>query len=82
MTSVTHVLGQQGIVPESALSGVKELFVPEEQLAQAQTEAESLPCYDITKVVSAQVAWPLGLRAQHRVDSFNPSPARVSVTVN
>ena len=52
MTSVTHVLGQQGIVPESALSGVKELFVPEEQLAQAQTEAESLPCYDITKVVS------------------------------
>ena len=40
----------QGIVPESALRTVKELFVPSDLKAAAVKEAEMLPRVDITKV--------------------------------
>ena len=40
----------QGIVPESALSSVKELFVSDDLKAAAIKEAERLPRLDITQV--------------------------------
>jgi len=42
----------QGIVPESAMRSVKELFVKNELKAAAVTEAESLPRLDITQARS------------------------------
>lgn len=38
----------QGIIPESVLDSVKELFVPKHQLERAKTEAESLESVEIS----------------------------------
>lgn len=40
----------KGVVPESVTSLVKELFVPEDRVAEAQREADALPGLDITLV--------------------------------
>lgn len=37
-------------MPYPTYSGIKELFVPEEKLEEAKTEAEELPSVEITKV--------------------------------
>jgi len=37
-------------LPYSTYSGIKELFVPEEQVEEAKQEAEELPSVEITKV--------------------------------
>lgn len=37
-------------MPYSTYSGIKELFVPEEQVEEAKQEAEELPSVEITKV--------------------------------
>lgn len=40
----------QGILPYSAYSGIKELFVPEEKLEEAKQEAEEMPSIEISTV--------------------------------
>ncbi|XP_076361573.1 bifunctional 3'-phosphoadenosine 5'-phosphosulfate synthase-like [Tachypleus tridentatus] len=47
---VIQFLQDEGIVPESAVNTVKELFVPKERLEEVRVEAESLPCVDIDKL--------------------------------
>ena len=37
-------------MPYSTYSGIKELFVPEEQVEETKQEAEELPSVEITKV--------------------------------
>ena len=41
---------KQGIIPESAVDSVKELFVPEEAQEAAKKEAETLDNVEINKV--------------------------------
>lgn len=43
----------QGIVPESATTQVKELFVPETRVVTAREEAARLATLDVTEVISA-----------------------------
>jgi hypothetical protein len=40
----------QGVVPESTLQTVKELFVPDTLQEHARAEAEQLPVLDISEV--------------------------------
>ena len=40
----------QGIIPESVLDSVKELFVPKHQLERAKAEAESLESVEISDI--------------------------------
>ena len=40
----------QGIVPVAATAQVKELFVGDARIAAAQSEAATLPAYNISKV--------------------------------
>ena len=47
---IRHCVILQGIVPESALSSVKELFISDDLKAAAIKEAERLPRLDITQV--------------------------------
>lgn len=47
---VVELLQQRGIVPESAVTAVKELFVPKKILPEAIAEAESLQALDITEL--------------------------------
>lgn len=47
---VVELLQQRGIVPESAVTAVKELFVPKKILPEAIAEAESLQVLDITEL--------------------------------
>jgi len=47
---VIQLLQQKGVLPLSASTAVKELFVPENRLEGARQEAESLPAVDITKL--------------------------------
>jgi 3'-phosphoadenosine 5'-phosphosulfate synthase len=47
---IVQLLQERGIVPESASTTVKELFVPESLKADAIKEAEILPVVDITEV--------------------------------
>ena len=42
-------------MPYAAYSGLKELFVPEEQVEEAKQEAEELPSVEITKVCRSAV---------------------------
>lgn len=43
-------LSFQSIIPEAVRDNLKELFVPENKLTAAKTEAESLPSVNITKL--------------------------------
>jgi len=47
---IVQLLQKREIVPESALTAVKELFVAENVRSQAVVEAEGLPVVDITEV--------------------------------
>ena len=47
---VVQLLQKQGVVPESAVNIVKELFVPESGLDKAKAEIETLPAVEITKL--------------------------------
>ena len=49
-TNFSCRVSQQDVVPESALKSVKELFVPQALIVEAQKEAESLPTVDVTEV--------------------------------
>jgi hypothetical protein len=48
----------QGIVPESTLETVKELFVPDYLQEHARKETEQLPVLDITEVCNE---WKLSI---------------------
>lgn len=47
---VVQLLQQTGVVPESAVNIVKELFVPESGLENAKSEIHDLPALEITKL--------------------------------
>ncbi|XP_047488236.1 bifunctional 3'-phosphoadenosine 5'-phosphosulfate synthase-like isoform X1 [Penaeus chinensis] len=47
---VLEILQEWSIIPEAVRDNLKELFVPENKLTAAKTEAESLPSVNITKL--------------------------------
>ena len=48
--AMINILFFQGILPRSAVEKVMNLTVPEENLAEAMLEAETLPSVEITKL--------------------------------
>ncbi|GFX27914.1 bifunctional 3'-phosphoadenosine 5'-phosphosulfate synthase [Trichonephila clavipes] len=47
---VIKLLLDKGVIPESVLDSVKELFVPDSQVQRAKLEAESLPSVEISNL--------------------------------
>ena len=49
------------VIPRHIIQTVKELYVPENKIDHAKSEAESLPAVDITKVISVTMeTWHMG----------------------
>jgi len=67
ITTNYFLFRQQGIVPESATTQVKELYVPEARVGAARVEAQGLATLDITEVLYVDSSNSLSYKA---MDTF------------